>query len=137
MFLISYLIIHVFILVLYVPGRPVGMYHQLTLAKYIISPKHMLFLLFQRHLSKKTVQSKIVFSKKPIKVYEDKPNSLTPSRETTHEMSVQASPQQAEAEVQTDVSEFQKQLADAHNDSGVGTGDIDQEAYDLMVKGKP
>lgn len=93
---------------------------------------------FQRHAGKRLVQSKIAFSKQPVKIYHDKTSTARKPAQRTQEMSVQASPQQSEAEVQTEFSAFLKSRdsgVDAHNDSGVGTGDIDQEAYDLMVKG--
>ncbi|WAR23074.1 GEMI-like protein [Mya arenaria] len=60
----------------------------------------------------------------------------SPVRRSVHEMCVQASPEHTEMYVQTDISGVSRVFGspDLHNDSGVGAGDLDQEAYDLMVK---
>lgn len=91
--------------------------------------------LFQKQSGKGLIQSKLAFNKKPIKIFQDSPESQSSTRQKTHEAYVQASPKYSEAEVQTECSSWQESQTDSHNDSGVGTGDIDQEAYDLMVKG--
>ena len=101
---------------------------------------HNCFLSFfwQRHSSKRLVQSKIVFDKRPVKIFQDKcsPTVVNNPTQKTQERCVQASPQHAEAEVQTEFSDLPKLRTDVHNDSGVGAGDMDQEAFDLMVRSK-
>ncbi|XP_060578954.1 geminin-like [Ruditapes philippinarum] len=77
-------------------------------------------------------KSRIVASKKPLKIFQDK-QSIGVSK-LTREVETQTSVCQHESETQTDVSGATGVTTDTdcHNDSG--TADLDQEAYDLMVK---
>ncbi|XP_052774721.1 geminin-like [Mya arenaria] len=87
--------------------------------------------------AKQHKQNKIIAYKKPIQIFKDKPVAASsPVRRSVHEMCVQASPEHTEMYVQTDISGVSRVFGspDLHNDSGVGAGDLDQEAYDLMVK---
>ena len=76
---------------------------------------------------------KITASKKPLAVYTDK-------KPLPVERGIQTDKQaEIEAGTQTEVSGTSglvNPVSDSHNDSGVCPEDIDQEAYDLMVKGK-
>ena len=79
------------------------------------------------------MKNKIIGSKKPLKIFQDKP-SLGVSK-LTCEVETQTSVSQSESETQTEISGATgvQTVADSHNDSGAA--DLDQEAYDLMVKG--
>ncbi|KAL4236531.1 hypothetical protein ACF0H5_004916 [Mactra antiquata] len=77
---------------------------------------------------------RIVPSKKPVKIF---PDSSTPKLDRIKRINigVQVSVIQQDSETQTeDKNAPNVKVTDSHNDSGFGVTDIDQEAYDLMVK---
>lgn len=92
---------------------------------------------FQKHPAK----SKITASKKPVKIFEDKQAGVSVPLKC--EAETQTLVEQMDTAAQTVVTGTAGlpgmsvvNMSDLHNDSGVGSVDIDQEAYDLLVGGR-